>query len=146
MHDIDEQIIAKLQRYDAPRTRNEMARELGVSPATVKRHVDKLIKAGVVSILVLVDPEKVGLPIATIIGIKVEGKKLNSVAEVLKNRNDITWLSSSIGKFDIIALARFSSIENLRDVVQGELLEIDGITGAETFLCLQEIKNIRVTR
>jgi DNA-binding Lrp family transcriptional regulator len=146
MHDIDEQIIAKLQRYDAPRTRNEMARELGVSPTTVKRHVDKLIKAGVVSILVLVDPEKVGLPIATIIGIKVEGKKLNSVAEVLKNRNDITWLSSSIGKFDIIALARFSSIENLRDVVQGELLEIDGITGAETFLCLQEIKNIRVTR
>jgi Lrp/AsnC family transcriptional regulator, regulator for asnA, asnC and gidA len=146
MHNIDEQIIARLQRYNAPRTRNEMAAELGVSPATVKRHVDKLIKAGVVSILVLVDPEKVGLPIAAILGIKVEGKKLGSITETLKNRNDITWLASSIGEFDIMALARFSSMEHLRNVIQGELLEIDGVTGAETFLCLQEIKNIRVTR
>jgi Lrp/AsnC family transcriptional regulator for asnA, asnC and gidA len=146
MHDIDEQIIAKLQRYDAPRTRNEMASELGVSPATVRRHVNKLMEAGVVSALVIVDPEKVGLPIAAIIGINVEGKKLKVVTDILKNRTDITWLASSIGKFDIIALGRFSSIENLRDVVQGQIPEIDGIIGTETFLCMQEIKNVRVTR
>jgi Lrp/AsnC family transcriptional regulator, regulator for asnA, asnC and gidA len=143
---IDEQIIANLQRYNAPKTANEMAGELGVSPATVRRRVKRLTNAGIVRVIVLVDPDKIGLSVVTVIGFHVEGKQLAEVVEDLKRRTAITWLASSIGNFDIMALARFSSIESLAGFVQTELSNIDGIKGTEVVLCLEELKNVRVTR
>lgn len=143
---IDEQILSNLQRYDAPRTATEMAEELGVSPSTVRRRVNRLRQSGIVSIIALVDPEKVGLSVVAIIGINVVVKKIETVTQVLRNRTEITWLATSIGKFNIMAMARFSSNETLAEFVQTVLPNVKGITGVETFLCIQEIKTVRVTR
>ena len=144
--DIDRQILANLQRYDAPRTPNEMAKELEVSPATVRRRVKRLTNDGIVSVLVAVDPEKVGLKLVAVIGIHVAVKKIDAVTEIMKNMPEITWLATSIGTYDIIATARFTDMEHLAKFVQNEVPNIKGVTGIETFLCMQEIKTVKVTR
>ncbi len=143
---IDNQILMNLQRYDAPRTPNEMASALGVSPATVRRRVKRLTDAGIVRIMALVDAEKVGFSVVTVIGLHVAARKLKIVTQILKNRIEITWLATSIGEFDVMMIARFTSIANLAEFVQNELPNINGITGTETYLCVEEIKTVRVTR
>lgn len=143
---IDEQILLNLQRYDAPRTPNEMACELGISSSTVRRRVKRLTNAGIVSIIALVDPENAGLSLVTVLGIHITGEPIDTITRNLINRIEITWLATSVGKFDIMAIARFATINDMGLFVHSELPSIKGISGIETFLCIDEVKTVRVTR
>ena len=69
---IDQQILTRLQRYDSPRSKFEVASELGVSPATVRRRTKKLTDMGIVTVRAIVDPGKVGLPVSALVALTVD--------------------------------------------------------------------------
>ena len=66
LDEIDLALLEILQK-DAHFTSDELARQLHVSSATVRRRTSKLIREGVMRIVALTDPRKVGL--STIVGI-----------------------------------------------------------------------------
>ena len=107
-----------------------------MSSATVRRKLRKLIGSDVLHIVGLVDPNKFGFPLAVMIALDVDHDKLESALEVLVNRPEIKWVSSTTGRFDIMALARFASTESLSDFMMKELTQIEGVKNSETFICL----------
>ncbi len=136
--------LIKLLQDDARRSGDVLAKELGVSSATVRRRIRVLIKDDVMRIQAVLAPDKVGLPLAVVIAFDVAHDKLDSVMEFLADRPEVKWLSSCTGRFDIMAVAWFGSTEELSEFVQKQLVKLEGVRDSETFVCLQ-VKKPRYT-
>jgi DNA-binding Lrp family transcriptional regulator len=76
--------------------------------------------------------------VTSIILINTERRKINEVAEKLAETNGITEAYSvSGGNFDIIAMARVPSNDELANLVTIELSKIDAILKTETLLAFK---------
>ena len=136
---LDTRLIELLQE-DAHRSSEELARHLKVSTSTVRRRIRQLIASGVMHIVAVVDPGKVGFPLCAMIALDVAHEKLDSVLKLLASRHEVMWVSSTTGRFDIIAHARFRSTEELSNFVEKELANLEGLRDSETFICLRVSK------
>ena len=133
---LDEKLIQLLE-MDARQSSEAVAKQLKVSPATVRRRIKKLIQRGVLRIVALVDPQKVGFPLIAIIAFDIAHEKADSVIQILADRPEVKYASTTTGRFDVLVLARFRSTEELSDFVQKELSNIEGLRDTETFVCLR---------
>jgi len=75
--------------------------------------------------------------VTSIILIAVERTKINEVAEQLAVIEGISEVYSVSGKYDLVAIARVSSNEELSDLVTNYLLKINAILKTETMLAFQ---------
>ena len=101
---MDHQLL-RLLGQDARQNSETLARQLNISSATVRRRLRKLIRSGSLHIVGVVDPARFGLPLTAIIALDVAHEKLKAVMEVLVDRSEITWISTTTGRFDIIGPA-----------------------------------------
>lgn len=133
---MDQQLISLLKE-DAQQSSNVLAKKLHVSPATVRRRIKKLTQSRVLRIRAVVDYNKLGLPLAALFGFDVAHDKLDATMRALAGLPEVLWLSTTTGRYDIIAFARFASTSELANFLQKEMASIDGVKESETFLCLQ---------
>ena len=132
----DEQII-RLLTEDGRQDSETLAKKLHLSAATVRRRLKKLMQNDVLRIVAVVDPTKFGLALSAIFAFDVAHNKLTSVLEALAKRPEIRWVSTTTGRYDIIAQARFASNDQLAEFVEKELTKIKGVRDSETFICLE---------
>ena len=140
---MDKQLLILLGQ-DARQNSETLARQLNLSSATVRRKLRKLIQSGSLNIVGVVDPAKFGLPLTAIIALDVAHEKLKAAMEVLANRPEITWISTTTGRFDIIARGRFASTDDLSNFLTDQLTEIEGVKNSETFICLDVKKGRKI--
>ncbi len=136
---MDEQLV-RLLGQDARQNSETLAKQLNLSTATVRRRLRKLIRSESLHIIGVVDPTKFGLPLAVVIALDVTHDKLESAMAVLANRPEIKWVSTTTGRFDIIALARFHSTDSLSSFLTDQLARMEGVRNSETFICLDTKK------
>ncbi len=75
--------------------------------------------------------------VTSIILIKAERTKINEVAEKLSAMEGISEVYSVSGKYDLIAIARVPSNDDLADLVTKNMVTIDAITKSETMLAFK---------
>jgi DNA-binding Lrp family transcriptional regulator len=75
--------------------------------------------------------------VTSIILMNVERTKINEVAEKLADMNGISEVYSVSGNYDLIAIARVHTNEELSDLVTKHMLKIDSILKTETLLAFQ---------
>ncbi|NLD37813.1 MAG: Lrp/AsnC family transcriptional regulator [Desulfatiglans sp.] len=75
--------------------------------------------------------------VTSIILMNVERKNINQVAEQLADVNGITEVYSVSGKYDLIAIARVKTNEDLANLVTKTILQIEPITRTETMLAFK---------
>ena len=136
---MDQQLL-RLLGQDARQNSETLGNQLKVSAATVRRKIIKLIQSDVLRIIGVVDPDKVDLPVTVLIGLDVAPKKLESAMKLLGSRPEITWVSTTTGRFDIIAKGWFASTSDLSKFMTIELADIKGLKDSETFICLNVMK------
>jgi DNA-binding Lrp family transcriptional regulator len=79
-----------------------------------------------------------GEPMVTsIILIRAERTKINEVAEQLAEMEGISEVYSVSGNYDLVAIARVPSNDDLADLVTRKLLTIDNILKSETMLAFK---------
>jgi Lrp/AsnC family transcriptional regulator for asnA, asnC and gidA len=132
---IDEQLV-RLLGQDGRQSSEALAKHLNISAATIRRRVRKLIKSGFLDIVGVIDPFKYGYAVPAVIGFNVVHSKIESTIETLIKRSEIIWVSTSTGRFDVIALALFSSTGQLSEFITKELAQIEGLKDTETYMCL----------
>lgn len=132
---LDEKLINLLQR-DGRQSSESLARQLGISPSTVLRRIERLIHRKVMRIVGVVDPDRVGLLLAAMIGLDVESGKLTAVVNALVRHPCVKFASPTTGRFDVLMFALFSSNDELSEFVERDLAGIDGVKDSETFICL----------
>lgn len=69
--------------------------------------------------------------------LKVERKKILSVAEQAAEIEGIAEVYSVGGRFDLIAIIRVRNNDQLADIVTGHLFKVDGIVSSETMIAFR---------
>ena len=75
--------------------------------------------------------------VTAIILINAERSKINKVAEQLAAMDGISEVYSVGGKYDLVAIARVTSNEDLADLVTKKMVSIDSILKSETMLAFK---------
>ena len=104
--DIDNKIVRMLLQ-NARQSSEEIAKQLEVTSATVRRRVNRLIDDQALRIVALIDPEKFGFPIVAIIAFKVDRDKLDQTIQNLTQCPEIPWVTSTTGRYDVLTMAWF---------------------------------------
>lgn len=104
-----------------------------------------MIRAKILRVVALVDPDYVGFPYSVVFALKVTGSKLEGVLNTLDKREEIKWLVASTGRFDALAFARFRNTDEVTQFLQRHVYTNEGVVTCETFVCLQ-VKKGRYTQ
>ncbi|MBI2836235.1 MAG: Lrp/AsnC family transcriptional regulator [Chloroflexi bacterium] len=139
----DERLV-RLLGQDAKQNSEDLAKQLKLSAATVRRRLRKLLRLGLLRIVGVIDPARFGFPLAAVITIDVAHDALNSVMKTLSEHPEIVWLSTTTGRFDIVTMARFRSSDALSEFLTKKLAQIEGVRDSETFICLDVQKGAYV--
>jgi Lrp/AsnC family transcriptional regulator, regulator for asnA, asnC and gidA len=136
MDETDSALMEILQK-DAHFSSDELAKQLHVSSATVRRRTRKLIRDGVIRIVALTDPKKVGL--STIVGIMLEFnlKNLDKSADDLTQYKQVKSVALTTGRFNCTVLAFFSSTDEFQEFMRTVVSNLEGLTSVETHIFLE---------
>jgi DNA-binding Lrp family transcriptional regulator len=72
-----------------------------------------------------------------VILLNVEGSKVNSVAEHMAGMSQISEVFSVTGNYDLIAIVRTRTNDDVADLVNNELSKLDGIIKTDTLLAFK---------
>ncbi len=142
----DRKIINLLQT-DARQSNAAIAREIGVSEATIRRRIRMLVDDGTLSIRAIPNPNKFGLNTSAFIGIDVQPDQLEHTADSLNAREEVQFLAVSTGRYDLLCYVIVHNLEDLRTFLENYLAKVSGIRKTETLVVLDVKKRMsgRVT-
>ena len=132
--------IIELLQKDGRIPNTEIAKILGVSEATVRSRLNRLIENDIIQIVAVSNPLKLGFETVGVIRINVEKRKLRHVISELSKIKAIWFIVQTTGDSDIYTEFAVSSNEELSELIYGEIAGIDGVKQVETTLILNYIK------
>lgn len=139
--EIDMAIITALDQ-DVRKSYKSLAEQIQVDPVTIRRRLKKLIENGVLRLGAMVDYSKIGSSLNVLFALNVEPENVDSVLRELGKIRQISWVSSVTGRYSLIALARFSSHDELSEFAHSGLGAIKGLLTSETFVFLRRQKSL----
>jgi Lrp/AsnC family transcriptional regulator for asnA, asnC and gidA len=135
---LDKGIIEHLQD-DGRRPFTQIASALGVSEAAVRARTNRLVERGILQVVGVADPGKLGFQQA-LIGIRCEPGRLLQVAEGLARMPDVDYVVITAGRYDIVIEAVAEDNEALLRFLDERLQRIEGVRDTETFTYLRVVK------
>jgi Lrp/AsnC family transcriptional regulator, regulator for asnA, asnC and gidA len=135
LDDVSMQIIRELQR-DGRRPYTSIAKTVGLSEAAVRQRVQRLLDSGVMQIVAVTDPLRVGLHRQAMVGIKVDGD-VRDLAGKLSANEEIDYVVICSGSYDLLVELTARDDEHLLEVVNTQIRSIPGIRSTETFVYLR---------
>ncbi|NLY11513.1 MAG: Lrp/AsnC family transcriptional regulator [Firmicutes bacterium] len=139
LDEVDWQIIRILQK-DGRTPYLTIANELGMAEGTVRRRVARLQEEGVMKIVGVADPFKVGLNTIAVVGMKVERHRAESIISELQEMPEVRSISVTTGNHDLIIEVVLPTNEELLTFLIHRLSEIPGILNTGTSLVLKVAK------
>jgi Lrp/AsnC family transcriptional regulator for asnA, asnC and gidA len=136
--ELDRAIIEHLQE-DGRRPFTQIASALGVSEAAVRARTGRLVERGVLQIVGVTDPNKLGLRQA-LIGVRCEPGRLVEVAEALAALPEVDYVVITTGRFDVLVETVSADPEGLLTFLTQRLQAISGVRDTETFTYLRLVK------
>jgi len=117
----------------------EVARECGVSGAAIHQRVQRLLNIGVVSgSEFIVNPEKIGYNTCAYMGIYLEKAKYHTqVVKALREIPEIVECHYTTGQYAIFIKIQTKTNKHLKDLIDNELQQIEGVLRTETFMSLE---------
>lgn len=136
--ELDEKIL-KLITKNARIPFLEVARECGVSGAAIHQRVQRLLNIGVVSgSEFIVSPQKLGYNTCAYMGIYLEKAKYHTqVVEALRNIPEVVECHYVTGQYAIFIKIQTKTNRHLKELIDKELQDVEGIARSETFISLE---------
>lgn len=136
---LDKRIIEHLQA-DGRRPFTQIAAELGVSEAAVRTRTNRLIERGILQVVGVTDPLKLGFHQMAMVGVRCENDRLVAVAEELAAMPEVDYVVITAGTYDLLIETVCEDNEALLRFLAERLRAIDGVRETETFVYLRLVK------
>jgi len=136
---VDCQMIQLLQK-DGRISNTEIAKNMGISEATVRTRLNRLIDEEYIQIVAVSDPIKLGFDIVGNIRIHVEIKKMDKIIKELRKLKPLWFIVQTTGGTGIDTEFVVKSLDELNELIFENINKIDGIIKTETSLFLKYIK------
>jgi Lrp/AsnC family transcriptional regulator for asnA, asnC and gidA len=137
---VDRQIIRILQE-DGRRSNVEIARQVGVSEATVRKRLARLRANAVLRITAIPDAAKVGYSTITFMTLRVDLARVSQIADQIAQLPEVRSIHLTAGENDLIVEAWFTSSDDLLRFMTEYIGSIPGIKRAATSHVLRTIKD-----
>ena len=136
---LDKRIIEHLQA-DGRRPFTQIALDLGVSEAAVRARTNRLIERGILQVVGVTDPLKLGFHQMAMIGIRCQSDRLVAVAEELAEMPEVDYVVITAGTYDLLIETVCEDNEALLRFLAERLRAIEGVRETETFGYLRLVK------
>ena len=137
--DLDKRIIEHLQQ-DGRRPFTQIAADLGVSEAAVRARTNRLVERGILQVVGVTDPLKLGFQQMAMIGIRCQADMLMSVASRVAEFPEVDYVVITAGTYDILIETVCEDNEGLLRFLAERLRTIEGVRDTETFVYLRMVK------
>ena len=135
MDEIDQKLIAALRR-DGRASLSELSAMLGLSRATVRARMDRLIAQGEIQgFSVVTRGDVTAMPVRGLMMIGIEGRGAERIMARLAGLPEVLAVHSTNGRWDLIAEIGARTLEEF-DAVLFRIRSFEGVTASETSLML----------
>lgn len=138
---LDRLLISQLQR-DGRTAYVELAHAAGVSEATARRRVERLVNEGVLQVVACVEPTRVGLEFEAMLYLQVDLDKLTQVGQRLAAIPGVREVIYTSGAQDVVLRVALPSGNDLLPFLTQRVATIPGIKSTQTSHVLQVKKRI----
>ncbi len=140
-HSIDEAdkvILSELQS-DGRLPYSKLAAVVGLSEAATRQRVHRLVERGVMQIVAVTDPAKMGFGYQAMVGVNVHGNP-QLVAEEISRIENADYVVITAGRYDVIVEIFCRDAGQMLQIVGGQLRSIEGVAKTEILSYLQLVK------
>ena len=139
LDEIDRRLLRELL-IDSKRSYRELARNIGVSTATVINRVQRLESSGVIKgYTVIIDHERLGFELTVVTEITVSKGRLIEVEEAVSKLPNVCAVYDVTGLTDAMVVAKFRSRRDLSKFTKG-LLAMPYVERTNTHVVLTTVK------
>jgi Lrp/AsnC family transcriptional regulator for asnA, asnC and gidA len=129
--DVDRALITALQQ-DGRLGYSELGDLVGLSAGGARRRVMRLEERGIVQIVGVTDPLRLGYRSMAMVGIVADGD-VERIADALGEIEQIIYVVLSAGRFDLLAEVIATDQDALFATINRQIRAIPGVSRAETF-------------
>lgn len=135
LDEVDKAIIRELQA-DGRMAYTRLAPIVGLSQAATRQRVQRLLESGVMQIVAVTDPLKLGFKVQAIVGVAADGE-LKALAETIGRMPEVDYLVTTAGRFDLLIEVICADVEELEQLLNERLRRLPGVRNLESFLFLE---------
>jgi Lrp/AsnC family transcriptional regulator for asnA, asnC and gidA len=141
MDKIDRAIIKALKE-DGRMPFSRIAEQLRVSPGMIRQRVQRLNDRGILQVVAVTNPLKIGYHTMAFIGVKAEGNRLQEIARKIAAFDEVIYLSICSGAFNLLVEVLCLDNSHLLLFLTEKLYSVEGVRDTETFISLDIVKEI----
>ncbi len=139
--ELDKRIIEHLQQ-DGRRPFTQIAADLGVSEASVRARANRLVERGILQIVGVTDPLKLGFQQQAMIGVRCQADLLMEVARTVADFPEVSYLVVTAGSYDLLVEVVCEDNDALLRFLTHRLRQVEGVRETETFVYLRMVKQV----
>lgn len=129
--EVDRVLITHLQR-DGRLSYSELAGITGLSPGGARLRVMRMQEKGILDVVGVTDPLKLGYRSMAMLGIRVTGN-VNDVADTLGAMNEVIYLVLAAGSIDILVEVIALDSDMMFEIINEKIRRVPGIGAVETY-------------
>ncbi len=139
MDEVDTAILRSLIK-NSRISLSQMSKEIDVPDATISNRLKKLENEVIKHYTVILDWQKIGLDITTIIIIQTESELHEFVKEELSKLDEVSEVYSVSGEYDILIKVWVPNIEELNKLMNSKIRSIDGVEDLTEMIVMERVK------
>ncbi len=136
LDELDRRIVAALQA-DGRRAFRAIGAELDVSESVVRYRVQRLEDAGILQVVGIADPLRIGFDLMAMIGVTVRPGAVAEVCRALEDFPETSYVAAVAGRFDVLVEVVCRDTAHFQQLLNERLHLVDGVAGTESFLILE---------
>ena len=123
----------------------EIAKQIGISDATVHLRIKHLIAAGIINkFTISIDNDRLGYTYVAFIGVNVVPGYTAEVTKYLASLNEILELHEMLSRFDLLLKLRARNLDEMRDIVVNKVRKFPRIFEIELMTTLKTSKEEQI--
>lgn len=139
LDDLDRDILACLGQ-NCRKSNRAVAGELGVSESAVRVRIKRMLERRQISFK-YAQPASGSSARAALLGLGVLPGKTTAVCHALSQVPQISFVATTLGRYDLMCSARITDLAALTALVHSELMAIDGVRRVNTSYCLEQVQH-----
>jgi Lrp/AsnC family transcriptional regulator for asnA, asnC and gidA len=141
MDKIDRAIIQALKE-DGRMPFSRIAERLGVSPGMIRQRMQRLTERGILQVVAVTNPLKIGYHTMALIGVKADGHHLQEIARQIAAFEEVIYLTISSATYNLLVEVLCLDNSHLLKFLTEKLYSVEGVRDTETFIYLDIVKEI----
>ncbi len=139
LDELDHRIIKAFGK-DGRASNRQIATDLGVTEGTIRTRIKRLQTAGLIQFTVVKSFRMAGSPNLTMLGIHSDPGMVPELAKKISEIPEINCVVVLLGRFNLMAMGLFTSLEQAEDLVNARIRALPGIRRVEVSISIHTVK------